>query len=300
MPTREDKLFTRYVDPTGELSNRELIAGTWYVRHKALFKNILIAVLFVWCIASIGGSILYMLFYISEGYWSDQKILTEEVNRSAVNVAARTRMAALPLQFGAIEVFESSKDRFTPVATVDNPNMMWLATVSYRFVFDGGTTTIQTAVVLPGQSSPLPVFGGVVGTFPTNIKLEIVNQSWRRLSARIVAKPAEFVPSRTDITISDVVVGDPPGTDPIPGVRIQGVMHNNTAFGFEELKGTLTLLRAGSPVGYMPLFIDEFLPGEARPIDVRVPGAAAPIDSVQFTPNIDILSPDTYLTPERI
>ncbi len=193
MPNPENKLFTRYVDPTGEFSNRELIAGTWYVRHKPLFKNILIAVLFLWGVVSVGGSVLYVLFYVSEGYWNDQQIFAEEAARPAVNVAARTRMAALPLQIGPIDILESSKDRFTPVATVDNPNELWIAILTYRFVYDGGQTPVQTAVVLPGSSSPLPAFGGVYGAFPSNVRLEIVSRSWRRLSARTVSKPKEFV-----------------------------------------------------------------------------------------------------------
>jgi len=300
MPKREDQLFTRYVDPTGEMSNRELMVGTWYVRRRELFARIVTGLLFLWCIVSVGGSVLYLLFYAAEGYWNDVRMQEEEVSRSAVNLGVRTRLKAVPLQFGGIEVFEASKDRFTIVAMADNPNQNWISTVSYRFVYDGGTTTVQTAVIFPNESRPLPVFGGVFGAYPTNIQLEIVGQSWRRLSLRTVAKPETFVAERTNITVEETVIGDPPGTEILTGLRVQVTIRNKTAFGYTEMPGILELIRGGVAVGYTPLFLDRFFPGEARTVDVRIPGVSAPIDTVRFIPNVNLFDTRSYLSPGQI
>ena len=72
-PKTPDK-FSRYVDPTGEFSNRELKLSVFYLKHKLLLQKIGKNVLIVWCVVSVGYSFGYWVYYFSFGYFEDQKI----------------------------------------------------------------------------------------------------------------------------------------------------------------------------------------------------------------------------------
>jgi hypothetical protein len=295
MSVNKSSLLERYEDPTGEFSNQSLELATWYAKHHLLLRKIVIIFLIVWSVATLGTSIFLLGRYFIFEYARDRANL-QNLSFSYIAPGVFDRFDPTPLAFSPAQIFPGIVDHYDFFAEVNNANTEWLAIVTYRFSSSLGTTPTREAVVLPGQTRPITVFGFESVGAPSSVALEVVGTSWRRVDPHTIPDPISFIDQRISLAISDFVYTPPSQTQGlvVPSVRFS--LTNTSLFDFWEFPCIVKFERAGQTVGISPIILSQFLGGEVRPISIGIFSFEGNIDSVVIEPLVNVFDPSVFLT----
>lgn len=291
-----DRAASRYIDPTGELGNRAFRLGEWYVRHKILLAKMFVAILIVWSAGSLGWSLFKWGEYLFVGLEQDKE-LARELARSINYTRLRPVYAPQELQAGEARVFQSGGGVYTLAAVVLNPNRRHLAVVRYRFAFEGGQTDVEEAFILPGQERILPIFGAKGDVFPAGIRLQIAETRWRRIDPHQIPDPAAFMAKRLDIGVENFSYTQAGAEAPAPSATFTVV--NRTPYGFWQAEFLAELLLGDGLVDLAAVTLDNFRPGESRPVDIRLFGGAFGVSDVRLIPTMNVFDQSVYLPPAQ-
>lgn len=292
--------YERYIDPTGEFTNRELKWGGWYLKHKLLIRKSTIIFLVVWCVIFGGYSIIAWGYYLAFGLSEDQRMHARQIAEFQNFTSIQSSYGADPLLIPSVEVFPGMGNKYDFVAMVQNPNERWIATVTYRFSFDGGQTDEVEAPAYPGMTLPLSVLGYETEGFPGNVRFDIVHVDWRRLDSRVVPNVADLVNSRLVFSTDNIVITPPIlGGEGVPAYRLTFDLYNEGAYSYWMGEFLVDLVRGGVPVGVVKVTVPEFRAGEVYPIDLRLFDDSIIFDDIRLHPIINIFDPDAYIEPGR-
>ncbi|MBI5221984.1 MAG: hypothetical protein HY980_00590 [Candidatus Magasanikbacteria bacterium] len=296
-PKQPDK-FSRYVDPTGEFSNRELQLGFWYLKHKLLLRKIATRALIVWCVVTVGYSSAYWLYYFSYGYFQDEKMMADLVRETTDYASIHSLYQARDLQIGRIEVYNSVSELFDFVAQTKNPNSKHLARVTYKFVYNGGETSSAQTVLLPNSERPIVYFGHGSDIYPSAPRLVIEKVDWRRVDPHQTPDAGAFMADRLNFTVENFTFTEASQITGTLNHQIEFDLFNDTAYGFWEPKFYVELIDGVQTVGVIYHVLDKFKAGEARHIDLRSLVDTLDVTDVKVWPAFNVFDSSAYLKVE--
>lgn len=290
-PTKLDK----FVDPTGELSNRELRLAEWYARHAALLRRIGFGVLFGWCVITIGYSLFWWGEYAVLGFRKDNALLRQQAEEFQNYAAIQPAYQAADLSIGELQLFESAPGRFDFLARVQNPNKRWIATLTYAFTYGEGKTMAATTVLLPGENRWVGIFGQADQVYPTNPSFEIQQVAWRSVDAHAVPNVEAYISSHTAFVPTDFIFTPKNTLSQIPTNQVRFELTNATAYNFWEPVFYIELLSNDSVVGVSYISVKQFKTKETRDIDIRSVIDGLNVTDIRVVPVVDVFDPDTYM-----
>lgn len=294
MEKKVDKL-SRYSDPTGEFSNRQIKLAEWYLKHKLLLQKIGKNFLIVWCAATVGYSLSYWVYYLSYGYFQDQNTLNRQTVEFQNYQSMQSSYGAQALQVGNIEVYNSVSDLYDFVARVTNPNERWLATLTYKFSYAGGESETKTTVLWPGASRPVVAFGVSAGAYPGYPNLVMEKVEWKRLNPHSTLNVKDFVATRSQFTTENFAFTSASRSAGILNHIIQFDLFNDSAYSFWDPEFYVELKDGGQTVGVIYLALDKFKAGEQRKIDLRSWVDNLQVSDIVIWPVFDIFDKGEYM-----
>ncbi len=293
---KEKTKLERYEDVTGEFTSSELRWGEWYVRHKILLHKILVRTLLVWCIATVGYSLGYFVYYYSYGYFQDEKMASQQITELSNLKNTNILFQARDLQFGNIEVYNSvSKDLFDFSARVVNPNERIAAIVTYKFVFSGGETELAQTILLPGSKRPIAYFGFESNSYPANPRIVIEDVTWKRISTHLIEDPTKFIADRTNFLVENFQYTRSSRSEGIPNNILEFDIFNNTAYNYWEPAFYIELIRGNRTVGIIYYLATEFRAREKRHVDLRSYIENFEVSNIKVWPTVNVFDDNEYL-----
>lgn len=286
----------QYIDPTGELTEKQLKFGTWYVTYKEQLRQALIVALSIWCTITIGYSLIMWGAYLFVGMSADQNMAIRQIQQFPNYTRAQALYGARDLGISSVEVYPMNEDTYGFVANVQNPNERWIAHVQYHFTFGTKQTQTQTQLVMPQSGHVLASLGFEHGRLPTGASLQIEEVKWEHISAHDVPDIAAYKVVREDIAISNVKFARGSAED-LPTDSLQFTVTNNTAYSFWEYDGYLELLRGNQRLGMMPLTLPQLRTMDERIVDIRLFGNLTGVTNVRMYPLVDIFDQNEFMEP---
>ena len=292
----KDKL-KEYIDTTGQLPNRQLKLGVWYLRHKILLARIGLGILISFCASTVGFSLWKWGEYFLVGYWEDNRRL------GLGQIALFQNYEALHESFGARDLrvtenrlFNTTDRRYDLFAVVENPNARWVAKIKYRFVFADGATETRETVLLPAAQRPVAYFGLESESFPANLRLVIENIKWTAVDNHTVADMEEYLDARA-LFLVDNLAFNSVGENGLAVPALSFSLINQTAFGYWEPVFYVELLNGNRVVGYIYLFFDKIISFETKPVDLRYFNEKVAFDNIRLIPIINYFDESVYIEP---
>lgn len=287
--------FSRYTDPTGEFSNRELKLAEWYLKHKLLLQKIGKYILIVWCVITVGYGVGYLVYYFSYGYFQDQKMSAQSVLQFQNYQNLQTMYGAKDLVVREIAVYNSVSDLYDFVAQVENLNERWIAQVTYKFEYGGGETPSATTTLLPQTTRPIVVFGAIAGSYPTGARLMIEKIDWRRINPHTGINIQNYIDERSKFSVEKLAFTPARRSTGILNNMIEFDLFNDTAYSFWEAEFYVELRDGGATVGLIHLNVDKFKTTEGRHIDLRSFVDNLRVDDIVIWPVFDIFDSSVYM-----
>lgn len=290
----QEKL-SRYVDPTGEFTNRDLALGEWYIRHRVMLREIVVGIL-ITIIVIFGGFSVYQLGdYALFGYSRDEKLRVDLTRTTVALKAIHASQAPTPLEIASVDVYPGVSGKYDLVALAKNTNERWIALVTYRFTFDQGETGVYRSLILPGESLPLSALGTPANSIPDTVALTIKSVDWRRLDEHRYPKVLSYIAERKQFSISDFSFHAIDAQAGTVANQISFTLKNDSAYGYTQGSFYALLKNGDSVVGVKRFFVDSFRAGEERMIDLTSFADGLSVNDLEIIADIDIFTADSYL-----
>lgn len=293
-PNQDTHRLDRYVDPTGEFTNRDLRFAEWFVKHKILLRQILVGFLFTISLVFGGFSLYKIIEYTFYGYRLGE---AQRANLTRVGVAlknVKTETSAKPLAIESAAQFVSSPGKYDFLAMVENPNDRWVAHVYYNFAWATGESEVTDFWLWPQTKNPLTVIG-YAGEAVPEARLTIKKIDWYRLDNHTYPDPNQFLTDRLDMSVEDVTFSPANPTLGLSISQTKFTLRNNTAFGYWQAPLVAVLKKGDITVGVKKFVIDELQPESANPVELTSLVETLDLDTVQVYPNLDLLNSEIYL-----
>lgn len=292
-----EKMASRYRGTMGEMSNAELAASGWYVRHRALLRRI-----GLWVLGLTGGGFLaFGLFqwgaYLLFGYSGDQAFFARQVQTFPNYAAIQPLYAARDLQVVRPDVFASAPGRYDFVANVTNHNERWVAIVTYQFAHSRGETDRMETILLPMASRPVVALGTEASGFPTNARLVIVDIDWVHINAHAIPDVAAYVEERLAFDYENVSFDAASASEGTVAHRLTFDLINNTAYSYWQPLLYVELFDGNRRVGVLPLVLDTFRSGDVRTVDLRSLAEQLRVDDIVLHPVINVFDSREFMEP---
>lgn len=284
----------RYVDPTGELTNKSLKFGEWYVRNRLLLRQILVGFLTVWCIGFGGYSLFAWGKWISIDIWADNRMQAELTQNQIPWSYWRDTLAPQSLAIAPVQTVPSGVDKVDFLSLVDNPNQHWIANVTYHFVYGAAETDPQTTSVYPGQRRVLLSLGNTNEGAP---QLVVDKTEWERFSSHKIANAGAYLQERFNFAATDVVFMPASADTGAPTHSLTFNIINNSAYSFWAAKFSVLYFNGDQIVGVKQIVVPQFRAGETRVQEIKSLAAQLNVTSVQLIPEMDPYNPATFMAP---
>lgn len=288
--------FTSYQPRAEELSNTQLRAATWYVRHRHTLATIGVVALGLFGAVTLLYSSWQWGYYFFVGYVEDQRMDRENVLLFQNYQRIQPLYGAQPLQYGAPQILNNGNNVFDLVAEVRNRNERWIAEVTYHYAIGQVRTPTETLVLPPGQTNLLPALGVRPDRAIASAQLVIESLRWRHLSPHVLDDVATYVTDRTSFTLTDVQQTRG-SVSAAPTDRITFSVTNDTAFTFFSASFLVVLYDRGVVSAVRPLSIDTFAAGETRTVDLRFVTGFGQSSELIILPTTNIFDRESYIVP---
>lgn len=287
--------FSRYTDATGELSNKSLKVGGWYVAHKVLLRSIAIGVLLVWCVISVGFGIIAWGAYAVDGYFEDRALARRQIQQFQNYTNIQQSYKATALELSPIEIFVPSEGKYDLVSHATNKNDRTIITVEYKFTYEGGETAVNKTVILPHATVPLAVLGTETESYPGNPQLKIEDIKYERISPHQIYRIDDYIAQRSNFVVENVEFIPP--QEGVLASRVKFDVTNNTVFTFWEPYFYVEILGGGGNIGILSTTIADFKPGETRTLDIATFTDILGADEIRLTPVMNVFDSSIYQRP---
>lgn len=289
MPNR----FLDYIDPTGEFTNKELQASTWYVTHRVLLRNILIGLLGGCSVLTLGYSLLSVGHYAAIGYWNDQA----QRDRALVGIQSfplsQSQYAAVPLEFDRPSLFRSAEGKYDFVMRVKNPNPNRMATLRYHYTYTGGRTRSQEVLILPQRGQMAAILGHMTNAYPSAVRFVPESVQWKQINPHRIVDPHRFIEDHLAFRISDLRFER--ASDVIPAGRVFFTLENATVYGLKQAEFYVVLFDRDEEVGVLPLTIESFRGGDIEAIELRTLLDLSRVSNIEVLPLVNIFNQSVFM-----
>jgi hypothetical protein len=267
----------------------QLFLSEWYLRHKLLLERIGTILLGVVAAGLLGYSLWQWGAYLFFGYAEDQRLVEEQLETTPNYEALQAVYGAQDIELTSPRVFRGSPGMYDFVATAANPNIRHIAYLRYRFTFPGGETPVVETFLLPGERRPIAVFGVALSVPPAAVRLEFVEENYRRIDPHEIFDVAGYMNERLRFRGEKLQLSDPS--------RIVFDLVNDSAYSYWQPVFYIELLSGGQTAGIAYLSVDQFRAGEVRPIDVRLFGDIRGITDIRISPVLNVFDFTAYMSP---
>lgn len=296
---KKDKIDS-YIDSGNEYSNQELKMSEWYLRHKIALGHLFIFLLIFWCVISVTGSLMYWGYYLLIGANQDEQMSVRQSVEFSNYEQMHSLYGAEELIFQGQEIYESATNRYDFVARAINPNKRWVAILTYKFSFAEKDTETQTTIILPNTKRPLIIFGQEATSYPSGVKLVVLNVRWRQINAHDVFDTDSFIKERTNFRFDNFKF--------IPENRAYGYLNNSVAFdwfndspySYHKVDLYIELFNSGETVGFIYLPVQKFRTREQRHLEGRIMGGDLYVNDIQVYPVVNVFDSGEYINPGEI
>ncbi len=282
------------------LSNQELKASIFWVKNEVtLFKIFRIAIyalnILVWSYVVWGLLDAYVISYPRESKF------TFEIAQNQLLLTKLTTNKPQNISTSQVLVFNNTDNRKDIMVDIRNSNTDWWAEFDYHFNVSGEETTKKHEFILPQDQFTLTELGFNPKTKGAQrAQLIIDNLRWHRIDPEQVnGNYKNFIKER----FSHVLIKNISFKNSLVGPKNQGVSSfdivNNTAYGFWSIDYVIKLKRGSTVVAVNKINIKDLKPGDIRHIELNWFEPLSAITKTEIIPHINLLDPNSYLTPDR-
>lgn len=272
----------------GQLSDKDLSRGYWFVTHRAFLIRILEVVIGIVAFVTL----LYSAWQTVD--WLTSRKAEEEALRTLVQSgtdiqALLARNTPQGLEVGTATALPLGGGRYDMVAQINNPNLRWaIQKVDYTFTTAAGEQASGSSFFLPLEDKLVMVLGVSLASSPGNVSVALSNTNWQRI--RDIAKL-----SLPQFSISNQQLEVLPASDGgLSTTRLTFDLTNESVSNFWEV-GVKVLLTVGNTpqaVGY------QVAQNVASQIPVRLqffwPGQEVHSDGVVVKPEVNVLDSSVF------
>lgn len=300
MPTteqNEQKKITAFQAPDGELTGKELFLSEWFLKHKLLLGRIGTIVLGVIAFGLLGFSSWKWGEYLIIGYDEDRRLVEEQVALFQNYEALQPLYAAQDITVSPPAVFRSAPGKYDFIAAVVNPNEQHVVLLQYQFIFPGWETSVAETTILPGERRPIALFGVEIPSTPTNVRLSLISEKYRRIDSHLIPNARAFAEERIKFRGDRVQFFERFLGDGASVPRVTFDLSNDSAYSYWQPAFYIELLSGGNTIGAASLILDRFLSGEKRAIDLRLFGDVRGVTDIRLSPVVNVFDPSVYMAP---
>jgi hypothetical protein len=281
----------------GQLTEKDLSFGLWWVNHKVQLRHVLEAALGIIAIPMlVFGAYGFADWYFGTGVQERAQLATQSLqytDYAALNAAR----APKDLQVDAPLVLAAGTGTYDIAARVGNPNRGWWADFDYHFDTGSGAKTYH-GFVLPADTSTMTALGVTSDARPAPQSLVIENLHWNRVDLHATRPDYDtWSSARLALTVSEPVFTPPAASDAVQVSRATFTLTNASGFGYVTVPLTVTLLSGSRVVGITRVAISELRAGESRAVDASWFFSLPTVTRVEVKPDLNIFDPHGYIAP---
>lgn len=255
-------------DEFGQLTEKELAVGYWWVTHRLKIKAGLIILVIIFIVG----------IYINAG-WKFYNYLKNTPQHQAMllelslNVPdydqIKNANAPKPLLIGNTLAIGDRNSGYDLITEVENTNnRWWLKEIEYYYIIDGKTTEANITNILPSDKKYLIYFNLAKNISVNNIQLFIRRQLWERVKdqsqldsrnnwIRPAVKAADVVTNFTNTNQSNNLTSFS--------------LVNDSPFSFWEVELQIILWQGNKIVGVNALTVNDLSSGARRQVEILWP-----------------------------
>ncbi len=284
------------VEPSGDLTEKELTFGYWYVKHKLLFKKILIGLFIAFDVVLIAYSIYgFVNHFFIEGPRLKQSI--SEMTENIIDTKT-FRLKTRPENIRVLDtkVVSGGERKYDLVARVSNPNSEWLIYFDYLFFYAGGRTETKSTFVLPFEDKFIADFGIESEAKIISVNLNVENVRWQKVDRHEIPDFNQFYNEHFNFEVENTTF-IPAGTAGLDVSRVTFDITNNSAYNFWQVGNYVILYQGTRIVGINYIVLNKFLSGQTRSVEARWFEKLPRTVKIEVRPEVNILDPEVYMAP---
>lgn len=290
-PNKLDK----YIDPTGEFPNSELKAAVWYMKHKKRIHDIGLISFIAFDVILALINLYIWVNYLTVGYTLDERNRALLTKNYVSSVLVHNLYEAQPLAISSVSVVASAPGKYDFFAEAGNKNLNYKVELTYQFLYNGGTSEVQTALIMPNSDMALTVLGTPLSFSPQGAQLQILNTNWTRIDPHQIPDADAFVKERINFKIENFNFS--------PAYDSSGALTNTIAFditngsnyGYWQPSFFVVYKNGGGVVGVKKITINTFQSGEKRNVELKSLTEGILVTDVEVIPAIDLFDHEVYI-----
>jgi len=269
---------------------KQLGIAYWYVTHKLLLKNILIAFLIVLDFCVIAFNVYLLVLNLSLNQKSYQANLVSLISTNPSYAISRQAILPKPIQVGQITTYPDMKN-YDIVAEISNPNDKWLATFDYQFKIGQNLTEKRSGFIFPSEQKK--VLDLAVESGNAASELIISNTQWQKEIDFATIYKEKFKFNVSDIKFipgSELGIGQQGSVS-----RATFTVANDTAYSYKNVDFILWLEASGQITAVNLANSGEFLAGQTKQLESTFFQRLPRITSVEVVPEVNIFDEENFL-----
>lgn len=284
----------------GQLTEKGLSWGYWWVTNRARIKSVFTLVLAVIAVSLFAyGAFGFADWFFGSGV-AERAQVSQLTANSIPYAAWNEARAPRPLQLDSARTLRGGTGSYDFLAEATNSNALWRAYVDYHFVAAGLRTPTARAVILPGDSVWLTALGQRNETDPGAGSLEVEDVFWRRVNQHeTLPDYVSWAAARLAVVAEDVEFVRPGANDPLATSRASFNLVNDTAFGYHRVPLMVTLWNGSALVGANRIVVSSLRAGESRLVEAVWFSDVTGVTRVEVKPDLDLFDPLIYMAAGR-
>ncbi len=280
-------------------SDKEFEVANWWIVHRVFLRRLGYGLL----TAIVAVSWTYVLWSLLDAYvisYPREQRIPSVITDNQRLKARLTTDAPQPIQTSPVASFNTTDNRQDFLTEVTNSNKSWWAEFSYQFKSGEIATPLRKGYILPNGQRYLTEIGWKDKSLITTPELAISDLMWHRVDPKDVERDyTNFAARRLQLQATDVnYVNNLKIGEQTVG-QSDFNLRNTSGYGFWSVDLVVLLFRQGTPVGVTQINQAQIKPGEARPISIHWYDNLTGISSTVVQPNVNILDPAAFLTPDK-
>jgi len=269
---------------------KQLGVSYWYVKHKILLKNILIAFLIILDVILIAFN-LYLLIFNLAIYQKDyQQSLTNFVGANPDYAVLRQINLPPEIKITGVTTF-SNADKYDIVAEIYNANPMWYAAFDYQFQLGKNLSSKRKGFILPGEKKKIVDLAVVDGNLVSQVIFSDVKWVKEIDFAKLYKEKFKFdLRNVKYIPTQELGLGEK-----VPVSRVSFDIENLTAYNYKNLNLLILLNSAGQLVAVNQIPSGILLSGKTSSLEISFFQRLPKIDSVDIIPEVNIFDETVFL-----
>lgn len=285
--------ISRYQAGDEDLSGRELKFGKWYLKHRVQIRKGIIAVLFLFSLVTLGGSLVYWSYYYASGYWQDKEIATREARQFQNYQNLHPLYEARTPEVSNVNIVQAESGEHNIIADVQNRNERWLGKMTYHFSFPGGETKTKQAVILPRRENTTAILGVENSGITQGAEFVLDDIKWRKIDPHKIRYIDNYSNARLNFSVNNFSFSE--GEDDTPA-NVSFQIKNNTAYSYWDGRFIVKMFQGNSLVAVREVSIEKFRTGEEREVGLTF-SQNVNITRVELNPKINIFDQNEFMGP---